>query len=114
MNDIYRRIIDNPQLNPNQIIKDSDVFENINIINHYMNKTSFYDKQAIDNVTVKYFNKHYNWWLNMAKKVVNNYTNKVGKILVKARKDLFGENRLISISENLQKPITFNLKNIKP
>ncbi len=45
----------------------------------------------LKNACQKNFNRHYNWWVNIAKKVVSAYTNKIGKIIAKAEKDMEGD-----------------------
>jgi len=96
-NDIYRQIIDNKFKNPIDIVKKTDTFNNILIIEKYLNNDSIYVKQVIDNIVSNTFGKHYKWWYNMAKNVVKNYKTKIGKIIVKAQKDLCQENTLTHI-----------------
>lgn len=101
-NDTYRQIIDNPREKPIEIVKNTDVYQNIGTISRYVNSKSSKVKQKIEDVTFKNFGKHYNWWLNMAKKVIANYKNKMGKVIVKAEKDLYGEDSLITLNKRLK------------
>lgn len=109
-NDIYRTIIDNPQKEPMETVKKTDTYSNIVLIEKYMESDSIFTRQIIENIVFKNFNKHYKWWYNIAKKVVNNYKTKIGKILAKAHKDLYSENSLVNINKKILEENPFKLE----
>ena len=106
INDTYRLILDTPEFKPIEIIKNTNLYININYINKYSTNYSLSDKQSIENVVNKTFGKHFNWWLNMAKKVVKEYKISMGKVLLKAQKDLQENNTFIHFNKKIEESTT--------
>lgn len=90
-NAIYKQIIDNPNVNPYETLKSTITYQNINIIKQRVLDTEIYkDKYA--NIVKIYFSKNYQWFYNLANKVVKTYINKIGKVYAKAFNDLNKKN----------------------
>ena len=86
-NAIYRQIMNNPNVNPYETLKSTITYQNINIIKQHVLDTEIYkDKYA--NIVKTYFGKNYQWFYNLANKVVKTYINKIGKVYAKAYNDL--------------------------
>ena len=103
-NEIYRSLVDNPHKKPLDIVKESSVYININVIQQVLNNLTPFRMQYFENVLSHYFNKHFNWWLNMAKKVVKNYMITIGKAIAKYEKDIHDENALGIENKNALNP----------
>lgn len=88
MNGLYSEIMDNWGKAPIDVVKETNIYQNISAIKKFIEDKSPACKKGIENACQKNFNRHYNWWRNMAKKVVSAYTNKIGKIIAKAEKDM--------------------------
>lgn len=105
MHEIYKQLMDNWQIDPFETIKKSIVYRNVNVINMIINNLTEYQKQKIEEILNVNFNKQFNWWLNLAKKVVKTYTNKIGKVIVKAQNDIAEKKQYLTsndkINENL-------------
>lgn len=90
-NSFYKMISDNPQKNPMDIIKETTMFKNIKIINDVIEQNKPYAIQAIENISVAKFGKHFNWWKNLTKRIISNYYTKIGKVIAKIEKERQGE-----------------------
>lgn len=87
VNGIYKQIIDNPYSNPYEILKQTTTYQNIQVINKYVIETNVYQSKY-EEIVSKYFNKNYKWFYNLTNKVVKEYINKIGKVLMKAKQDI--------------------------
>ena len=87
MNTLYRKISDNQQEDPEEIIKETNLYNNLRIINDAVENHSGFSREAIENVCLSNFGKHFTWWKNLANKMVKAYMNKIGKVLLKVEKD---------------------------
>jgi len=90
-NSYYRVIMDNPSEDPFEIIKGTSVYKNLMIINNQLNNDTPYFIQSVENICMTNFGKHFNWWKNLTKRMINDYLTKIGKVIVKAKKDRDGE-----------------------
>ena len=86
INDTYRMLMDNP-LTQFETLVNNKTYININIIKKYIVDSDKLKTKLIP-ILKNELNKNYNWFYNMASKVVKNYINKFGKIYVKAQKDI--------------------------
>lgn len=87
MNGLYQYIMDNWEKAPIDAVKETNIYKNISAIKEFLDNEDANAHAEIEDVCQKNFNRHYNWWKNMAKKVVSAYTNKIGKIIAKVEKD---------------------------
>jgi len=88
INEIYKQIMDNWQIDPFETVKNTIVYKNINTIDKVTNTLTPNQKEKINEILNTTFNKTFNWWYNMAKNVVKTYTNKIGKTIIKAQNDI--------------------------
>lgn len=88
INEIYKQIMDNWQIDPFETVKNTIVYKNISTIDKVTNTLTPYQKEKINEILDTTFNKTFNWWYNMAKNVVKTYTNKIGKTIIKAQNDI--------------------------
>ena len=91
INGLYKEIMDNWGKAPIDVVKETAIYKNISAIKQYIDNEIPSIEGEIENVCQKNFNRHYNWWKNIAKKTVSAYTNKIGKIIAKAEKDREGD-----------------------
>ena len=89
-NTYYRMILDDPKRPPIEIIKETSVFKNLKIINDVIDRNTPYAIQAIENICMGRFGKHFNWWKNLSKRTISNYFTKVGKVIAKIEKERQG------------------------
>lgn len=87
VNGIYKQIMDNPYNNPYETLKTTITYQNINIIKNYVLNTNKY-KENFSEIVKRYTGKNYNWFYNLANKVVKTYINKIGKVYAKAYNEL--------------------------
>ena len=91
VNAIYRQIMNNPNVNPYETLQSTITYKNINVIKKYvLDSEILKDKYA--NIVKKNFGKNYQWFYNLANKVVKTYINKIGKVYAKAYNDLNKKN----------------------
>ena len=88
MNEIYKQVMDNWQINPFETIKKTVVYRNINTIKNVIDNLTEYQKAKLQETIQFYFNKNLNWFITIANKIVKTYTNKIGKIIIKAQNDI--------------------------
>lgn len=105
MHEIYRQLMDNWQIDPFETIKKSVVYRNVNVIDNIINNLTDYQLQKIEEIISFNFNKQFNWWLNIAKKVVKAYTNKVGKVIVKAQNDIAEKKQYLTFNDTIDKKL---------
>ena len=86
-NGLYKLIMDNPNVDPYTTLEKTPHYRNIKKIK--FNVIDNDNRQLIEPVVKKYFNKSYKWFYSMANKVVKSYINKIGKILTKAYNDIY-------------------------
>ena len=86
-NGLYKLIMDNPNVDPYTTLEKTTHYRNIKKIK--FNVIDNDNKQLIEPVVKKYFNKSYKWFYSITNKVVKNYINKIGKILTKAYNDIY-------------------------
>ena len=86
-NGLYKLIMDNPNVDPYTTLEKTPHYRNIKKIK--FNVIDNDNRQIIEPVVKKYFNKSYKWFYSMANKVVKSYINKIGKILTKAYNDIY-------------------------
>ena len=79
--------MDNPNVDPYTTLEKASHYRNIKKIK--FNIIDNDNRQIIEPVVKKYFNKSYKWFYSMANKVVKSYINKIGKILTKAYNDIY-------------------------
>ena len=79
--------MDNPNVDPYTTLEKTPHYRNIKKIK--FNVIDNDNRQLIEPVVKKYFNKSYKWFYSMANKVVKSYINKIGKILTKAYNDIY-------------------------
>lgn len=91
MSGLYRNITDNWSEKPIEIVKQTNLYKNLEIISDEAEKETVASRQRIEDVCEKYFGKHYNWWSNTAKRTISAYLTKIGKVLAKVEKDRSGE-----------------------
>ena len=91
MSGLYRNITDNWSEKPIEIVKQTNLYKNLEIISDEAEKETPTSIQRIEDVCEKYFGKHYKWWKNTAKGTVSAYLTKIGKVLAKVEKDRSGE-----------------------
>lgn len=87
-NETYRQLIDFPNNDPMKLIKQTTLYNNLKIIDDCCKHISPIEKQTIEHIVFVNFNKHFNWWFNKAKKLIDEYVTTIGKIIVKTQKDL--------------------------
>lgn len=90
-NGIYKQIMDNPYNNPYETLKNTIVYNNINVIREYVLKTNN-NKEKFTEIVKNNLGKNYIWFYNLANNVVKTYVNKIGKVFAKAYNDLNKEN----------------------
>ena len=91
MSGLYRKITDNWSEKPIEIVKQTSLYKNLEIISDEADRETATSTQRIEDVCERYFGKHYKWWKNTAKKTVAAYLAKIGKVLAKIEKDRAGE-----------------------
>ena len=89
MNGLYQTIMDNWGKAPLDVVKETHIYQTVSTIKTYIDYEE--GKERIESICQKNFNRHYNWWNNLAKKMVSAYMNKIGKIVAKVEKDREGE-----------------------
>ena len=102
MNEIYKQIMDNWQINPFETIKKTVVYRNINTIKNVIDNLTEYQKAKLQETIQFYFNKNLNWFITIANKIVKTYTNKIGKIIIKAQNDIAEKYPKITFNEKIQ------------
>lgn len=90
VNDTYKIIMGNESENPYSVLKNTITYKNIKAIKYAVIDND--NRQKIEPIVKSYFNKSYNWFYNMAVKTVKEYTNKMGKMMVKVINDIAAEN----------------------
>ena len=83
--------MDNPYNNPYETLKNTIVYNNINVIREYVLKTNN-NKEKFTEIVKNNLGKNYIWFYNLANNVVKTYVNKIGKVFAKAYNDLNKEN----------------------
>ena len=86
-NGLYKLIMDNPNVDPYTTLEKTPHYRTIKKIKFDVIDND--NRQLIEPVVKKYFNKSYKWFYSMANKVVKSYINKIGKILTKAYNDIY-------------------------
>lgn len=104
--EMYRIIMDNPHTEPIETIKKNVTYKNIKIINTFIENITAKDESKIENILLNNFGKHYQWWYSMSKNVVKNYYTKIGKIIVKAEKDLIKKYPMSNFKKQIVNPPT--------
>lgn len=89
-NDLYKTIMDNPYENPYVILKNNMVYKNVSVIRKSVLERD--NKKKYEPIALSTFGKGYNWFIGIARNMVKNYMNKVGKVMAKAYKDLETKN----------------------
>lgn len=102
MNEMYKQIMDNWQINPFETIKKTVVYRNINAIKNVIGNLTEYQKTKLQETVQFYFNKNLNWFLTIANKIVKTYTNKIGKIIIKAQNDIAEKYPKMTFNEKIQ------------
>lgn len=91
-NEIYSDIIQNKNMNPLDVLTKTAVYKNVKYIEDCL--PTIFDSENLTKSAEKFlvseYGKHFNWWYNLTKKMIKNYTNKIGKVVFKAQKDLLG------------------------
>lgn len=90
-NTYYKMISDDSSRPPMEIVQETTVFKNLKIIENVVERDTPYARQAIENVCMDKFGKHFNWWRNLAKRMLSNYFTKIGKVIAKVEKERQGE-----------------------
>ncbi len=102
MNEMYKQIMDNWQINPFETIKKTVVYRNINAIKNAIDNLTEYQKTKLQETVQFYFNKNLNWFITIANKIVKTYTNKIGKIIIKAQNDIAEKYPKMTFNEKIQ------------
>lgn len=102
MNEMYKQIMDNWQINPFETIKKNVVYKNVNTIKNVIDNLTEYQKTKLQETVQFYFNKNLNWFITIANKIVKTYTNKIGKIIIKAQNDIVEKYPKITFNEKIQ------------
>lgn len=102
MNEMYKQIMDNWQINPFETIKKNVVYKNVNTIKNVIDNLTEYQKTKLQETVKFYFNKNLNWFITIANKIVKTYTNKIGKIIIKAQNDIVEKYPKITFNEKIQ------------
>ena len=85
-NDIYKMIMDNPDDNPYEVLKNSVSYYNVNYIRRAVLVGD--NSSVLEPVVKEYFGKSYSWFHRLTKHMVSEYMRRVGKALAKALKDI--------------------------
>lgn len=99
INGLYKHILDNWSKPPIEVVKETTLYHNLSTIKYFATANDDKIKNKIDYICQAWFGRHYNWWKNIAMKMVSAYMSKIGKVVAKVEKDnagnLIDDQRLI-------------------
>lgn len=87
INELYKKFKDSPNVNHWTILQNSLIYQNINIIKKYVLKSDNLIEK-ITNICENELNKTYKWFYKLTDKTVNEYINKIGKLITKYENEI--------------------------
>lgn len=103
INSIYKQIMDNPTIDPYVTLQNTTTYSNIQFLKRKIVEQNYNSvKQEFEPVIKKEFNKSFNWFYKLTKKLIDDYIFKMARLLIKVNKEL----NIIRYDENGEAPLS--------